>query len=56
MTNRTEIKKRLAALESRQSGKLESSIILELPVKPYEPAYPANPKPTHFREVLDTTP
>lgn len=56
MTNRTEIEKRLAALEKQRSGGLESTITLELPPRQYEPAYPANPRPTLFREVLDTTP
>ena len=52
----TEFERRLAVLESRQSGKLESTITLTLPAKPYEPAYPATPVRRLFREVLDTTP
>ena len=49
---RAELERRLALLEAFQ----RHEIILELPEKRYEPAYPPNPVRRLFREVLDTTP
>ena len=47
-----ELEKRLAALESTRTAL--PLLVMELPPRRYEPAYPATPVRRLFKEILDT--
>lgn len=50
-----ELQRRLTVLEAARSSKFGSSIVLELPPRRYEPAYPAAPvRLGLFQEIPDT--
>jgi hypothetical protein len=53
---KTEFERRIAALERQRLLLPESSIVLELPEKAYQPLYPAQPAARRlYREIPDTS-